>query len=317
MNLDDWNLPVIKKLSISDTKGKRYNFDLPLGGFGISRYVSDEALYKIALQKGVTVLTKTKVQDIVFADEQLTIQTQSGNYQATIAAGTFGKRSNLDIKWERGFTQQKPGKLNNYVGVKYHIRYPVPADTISLHNFKNGYCGISQVEENKCCLCYLTTAANLQSAGNSIKQMEEQVLYKNPLLQQIFTRAEFLYKEPLTISQVSFHKKTQVENHVLLMGDAAGMITPLCGNGMSMAMHAAKIAFSNIDLFLQHNITRNEMESSYTTQWRQHFQQRLQMGRLVQRCFGNDLATSLFLRGMNAIPALAKMVIGATHGEIY
>jgi flavin-dependent dehydrogenase len=79
--------------------------------------------------------------------------------------------------------------------------------------------------------------------NNSIAQMEQNILWQNPLLKEIFTKAKFLYSEPLVISQVSFDRKQQVENHVLMIGDAAGLITPLCGNGMSMAMHASKIAF--------------------------------------------------------------------------
>jgi hypothetical protein len=44
--------------------------------------------------------------------------------------------------------------MNNYIGVKYHVYYDCPADLISLHNFNDGYCGISHVEDNQCCLCY-------------------------------------------------------------------------------------------------------------------------------------------------------------------
>jgi flavin-dependent dehydrogenase len=55
-----------------------------------------------------------------------------------------------------------------------------------------------------------------------------------------------------------------VQDHVLMLGDAAGMITPLCGNGMSMAMHSAKLAFTEINNFLQQKISRNEMEKNYS-----------------------------------------------------
>src|SRR6202012_2587619 len=105
-------------------------------------------------------------------------------------------------------------------------------DTIALHNFQGGYCGISRVENDKCCLCYLTTAANLKQNGNDIKKMEEQVLMKNPQLKRILTNATHLYEQPLTISQISFARKEQIYGHVLLSGDSAGLITPLCGNGM-------------------------------------------------------------------------------------
>ncbi len=58
-----------------------------------------------------------------------------------------------------------------------------------------------------------------------------------------FLNQNFYLTEPVTISQISFEKKSQVENHVLMLGDAAGMITPLCGNGMSMAFIPQRLLF--------------------------------------------------------------------------
>ncbi len=185
---------------------------------------------------------------------------------------------------------------------------------IALHNFTDGYCGISNIEEGKTCLCYLTTAKNLRQNGNSIKQMEAAVLHKNPQLKNIFQHAEFLYKEPLTISQVSFSKKSQVENHVLMAGDAAGMIPPLCGNGMSMAMHAGMLACNNTHLYLQHKITRTQMEQRYTTEWKTLFSKRLFTGRIVQSIFGGDTTTALFLKAVEKNAWLAQKLISSTHG---
>ena len=73
-----------------------------------------------------------------------------------------------------------------------------------------------------------------------------QVRREFQVLKKIFDECEMLYNQPLVISQISFSNKTQVEDHLLMIGDAAGMITPLCGNGMSMAMHGSAIAFSFI-----------------------------------------------------------------------
>ncbi len=315
LTLKEFDVPIIKKLQLTDVRGKLYEFDLDLGGVGISRYKLDNALYEIAKAKGVCVLTSVKVVDVSFENNVFTTQTTTGNFISKIAAGTFGKRSNLDIKWKRDFITQKPDKLNNYIGVKYHIRYPFQKDNIALHNFYNGYCGISNIEENKCCFCYLTTASHLKENNNSVSQMEKKVLWKNPVLKEIFNNAEFLYNQPLVISQISFSKKEQVENHVLMIGDSAGLITPLCGNGMSMAMHAGKLAFENIQDFLEQKISRQQMEQQYTNQWKQHFNKRLFMGRMVQRLFGNNTTTSLFLKIMHNMPWLANKLIRSTHGE--
>ena len=313
--LADWSLPLIRRLKVSDTNGKAYDFKLPLGGFGVSRYQLDNSLYQLALQKGATILVSCKVNDVVYEDDHFNIQTQSGNYSAKVATACDGKRSNLDIKWDRRFTSTKPGKLNNFIGVKYHIQYPQPVDTISLHNFIDGYCGISRIENDTCCLCYLTTAENLHRSGNSIPEMEKNILARNTQLKNIFENAIQVYEQPLTISQISFQQKTQVENHVLMLGDAASMITPLCGNGMSMAMHAGKIAFENIRNFLSGHSTRMQMEQRYKTQWQGEFGFRTKVGRAVQYFFGGSLSTSLFLTSMHAFPGVSGMIIKQTHGK--
>lgn len=313
--LKEMHLPIIKRLHVSSPDGKLFEQLLPLGGFGISRFTLDQKLFELAKQSGVTVLEETKVNDINYTNNQFLLQSSIANISSTIVCGSFGKRSNIDIKWNRSFVQQKPNKLNNYIAVKYHIKTSYPADLISLHNFENGYCGISQIEEGKYCLCYLTTAGNLAKSKNNIQQMEKEILYQNPHLQKIFTTAEFLYDAPLTISQISFDKKQQVENHVLLIGDAGGMITPLCGNGMSMALHGSKLAFEQIDAFLQKKISRTEMEDRYQQQWQQHFASRLRTGRLIQRFFGKSWLTNLFVQAFRRFPFLTTPLIRQTHGK--
>lgn len=315
--LSKLNLPVIKQLEVSSPQGNIFQHELPLGGFGVSRYKLDEMLATIARQHNVLLLEETKVNDVIFQSNAFDIHTSAGEFTASVAAGCFGKRSNLDVKWNRNFVQQKPNKLNNYIGVKYHINIDRPADVIALHNFENGYCGISQIEDGKFCLCYLTTAVNLQKSNNSIEQMEKTILCKNPQLKKIFDEAEFLYSSPVTISQISFEQKQQVEQHVLMIGDAGGMITPLCGNGMSMAMHGSKLAFEQVHAFLQHEITRAQMEECYSRNWQQQFAKRLKTGRLIQGLFGKSSVTNLFINSVKTLPFLAKPLIRLTHGQSY
>ena len=147
--------------------------------------------------------------------------------------------------------------------------------------------------------------------------MEQNVLYKNPVLKTVFSNSDFLYDTPLSISQISFEKKQQQKNHVLMLGDAAGMITPLCGNGMSMAMHSSKLAFNEMNDFLQRKISRNEMEWNYAASWKKNFAKRLAAGRIVQRFTGNETSTTYFLKLMKSLPFLSKAVIRSTHGKAF
>jgi len=313
--LSQMNLPIIRRVLVTAPNGKKVEHGLPLGGVGISRFKLDSLMAEIATNSGVQIVEGTRADSIDFNDELFDIQCSMFNVQSKVAAGTFGKRSNLDIKWKRNFIVQKQNRLNNYIGVKYHVQSNWPTDLIALHNFKNGYCGISQIENGNFCLCYLTTAHNLAQSGNSIHKMETSILCGNPHLKKIFAESKILYEAPVTISQISFAKKNQVQDHVLMIGDAAGMIAPLCGNGMSMALHASKIAFEQIHLFLQDKISRPQMEQAYTDQWQKHFAKRLRTGRMIQRFFGSPLLSNVLISSLKPFPFLIDSLITQTHGQ--
>ncbi|HXS56190.1 MAG TPA: FAD-dependent monooxygenase [Hanamia sp.] len=315
LNLSRLHLPIIQKLIVSAPDGSFLNTPLDPGGFGISRFFLDNELKNIAIENGAIIYDDTKVSDVLFKEDGFIVAFNGGRIATPVVAAAFGKRSNLDARWKRNFMLRKPGKLNNYIGVKYHIKGNFSEDTIALHNFKDGYCGISKIENECYCLCYLTTAKNLKENNNSIKKMEQKVLYKNPILKKIFLESSFLFSAPVTISQISFDKKMQVENHILMLGDAAGMITPLCGNGMSMALHSAKIAFENIQSFLDKKISRDEMEKQYVHQWQRQFASRLSTGRFIQKLFGRELITNLFIKIIKYFPFIIRKMIRQTHGK--
>jgi flavin-dependent dehydrogenase len=307
----------IRRLRLSTPAGKNIYTKLDLGGFGISRYTIDNELGKLAVAKGAEVLTGTKVTDIAFTNGLFTVANNNDTYAAKLVIGSYGKRDTLDKKLKREFIRQHTG----YTGVKYHIEIDYPADEIGLDNFKDGYCGISKVEGNTYNLCYLSYRAP-KDEFKSIPELEEKVLFKNPVLRDIFSRAKFKWDAPLVITQISFAPKKPVENNILMCGDTAGLITPLCGNGMSMAIGGAKLLTGLIEEsgILQHDqipeAARKQLEGAYEQLWNKRFKTRLYWGRTIQRFFGNTGLTSTFLNTVHAVPPLERKLISLTHGEI-
>jgi menaquinone-9 beta-reductase len=314
------HLPIIDTLMLSGPNGKSLTIKLPLGGFGISRYEIDCSLSEIAKESGVLLLEETKVDSVSF-EEKFLIKYSGPHHsstkqiEASVCCGAYGKRSNIDVKWKRNFTTESNPKTNNYIAIKYHVKTNWADNVIGLHNFKDGYCGISKIEEDRYCLCYITTAANLKRSDNSIAQMQENVLFLNPVLKKIFSESEFLFQQPVVISQISFSKKLPIENHVLMLGDAAGMITPLCGNGMSMALHSSKLAANCIQNFLEKKVDRKTMETRYEQLWKKEFSTRLRMGRILQSFFGAEWLSNLFVSTLKTFPFLSKLIIKQTHGQ--
>jgi flavin-dependent dehydrogenase len=314
MPLKELHLPLIDTLLLTAPNGKALTTKLPLGGFGISRFLLDSSLAQMAGNHGVTILQNTKVDDVK-CDKDFTVAFSGKSIRAKFCCGAFGKRSNLDIKWSRAFVHDQNNRLNNYIGIKYHVRTDWKPNVIGLHNFENGYCGISKIEDEKYCLCYMTKAENLKASKNNIEQMQEEILFQNPHLRNIFLQAEILQNFPVTISQISFSKKTKVENGMLMLGDAAGMITPLCGNGMSIALHTSKIAAQLIDQLLQGKIARSEVAFRYQKQWQSNFSGRLRTGRVIQSFFGSNKLSNALVSTFNALPFLAGPLIRLTHGK--
>ncbi|MBP9884361.1 MAG: NAD(P)/FAD-dependent oxidoreductase, partial [Chitinophagales bacterium] len=231
--LREMQLPVINMLQVSSAGGNMVTHPLAPGGFGISRFLLDSSLAAIAKSKGVQIFEDTRAEEIALQGDLMAVQAGRNQYLAKVVIGAYGKRSNIDKQLQRSFIALPKKADANWVGVKYHIKSDLEPNIIQLHNFKGGYCGISKVEGDHYCLCYLTKAENLKAFGGSIRRMEEELLSLNPLLKKIFfNRNHFLFEQPETISQVSFESKKAVEKNVLMLGDAAGLIAPLCGNGM-------------------------------------------------------------------------------------
>jgi menaquinone-9 beta-reductase len=312
--LDDLKLPKLTQLGISAVSGFMLESKLSLGGFGISRYSLDHYLAEIARANGVTLHENCKVNDVQNLQENGNeISTVKGVFYAKIVCGSFGKYAPNFAKNEDKSASKQP----NYIGVKYHIESNLANNRIELHNFKDGYCGISKVDMNRFCLCYLSKSSNLQSAGNDLKKMEETVLYQNPFLKKHFTNSKFLYDKPLIISNVYFEPKTTNQNGVLLLGDAAGAITPLCGNGMSMAMRSSKILANLLIAYFDEKIDKKTLFEQYKLSWKQNFNTRIYAGKYLQHLFGKKTSTEMALKTLSYLPSITQKVIGLTHGKVF
>lgn len=301
----------IDQLTLSSVSGRSFHMPLDLGGFGVSRYNFDQWLVEKARQSGVQILEQTRAQEVTFANGLFTITTDKDDqFVSQLVIAAHGKRAKLDQTLNRSFIQKK----SPYVGVKYHVTTDLPSNEIALHNFRGGYCGVSKVDGNRFNICYMTERKAMRENGG-VKGLEQQVLYKNPLLKSLFQNSEFLLKKPEVINEISFEQKEPVYDHMLMTGDAAGMITPLCGNGMAMAIHSASILSGIIlDHLQKDQFDLPSIEAAYTKMWNAKFATRLWAGRKIQTLFGNGIASELAIFTGKAFRPIARGLMRQTHG---
>ncbi|RNL55498.1 NAD(P)/FAD-dependent oxidoreductase [Pedobacter jejuensis] len=311
IDLDELFPAKITTLQFTSNSGKSVNTKLPLGGIGLSRYAIDEFLYHKAIKNGVNIITDA-VLTIKFVDNIFNVETSNGkHFKANHVIGAYGKRATIDVKLERRFITKK----SPFLAVKAHYNSNFDDNLVSLNNFAGGYCGVSKVENNNLNICYLADYNSFKK-HKSIEAYQENVLYKNKNLKAIFENATMIFDVPLTISQISFEAKEPVFNHILMIGDTAGLIHPLCGNGMAMAIHSAKIVS---ELLIQyHNgeiASRIELEKVYEFSWKKLFSNRLQMGRILSSILSNKTFENFAMKAITSMPFVLNKIIRNTHGK--
>lgn len=302
----------ISRLQFSTQSGNSLEMELPQGGFGISRYALDNLLYQQAVKNSVEV-KQEKVNEVTFSENAFKIITSEGEYEADVVLGAFGKRSHLDRSLERDFFQ-KPAP---WMAAKWHFSAEdFPDDLVALHNFSGGYCGLSKTESGAVNLCYLASYESFKPHKDP-EVFQEKVLRKNPFLDSFLKDAKPLFGNPLAIAQVSFSKKDAVHDHIIMLGDAAGLIHPLCGNGMAMAIHSGKIASEVLlnQLKKPEEFSRKQLEKEYQKEWQQQFTGRLTAGKWLQKLLLNQSLAEISQAIVAKMPFLMPKIIRTTHGN--
>ena len=302
----------IDRLELSHKTGSILRTELPLGGIGISRYALDHRMYQAALKKGVEILFDT-AELVKFRDNSFEIRTGAGKIiESQIVIGAFGKRSALDKSLDRNFIRHKAP----WLGVKAHYRmHDYPDNLVGLHAFEGGYGGLSKTETGDINFCYLASYSSFKPYGN-IEAYNREVVSQNPHIRRMLQDSEILFDKPLSIAQISFEKKNIIEDHMLMCGDSAGLIHPLCGNGMAMAIHSAQIASDLVLKFLNNTeFKRADLEAEYHRKWQAAFSNRMSWGRMLQSLLLNHRVASGLIKTFTLSQGLTKALIRKTHGK--
>lgn len=305
--LSDMQLPKIHQLVISSESRLELSAPLEQGGFGISRILLESELRQSAMKHGVH-LHFAKALDVKQQNELSEIVTTNGSVYARLVGGSYGKIT-------PHFLTEKTNN-QEFVAVKYHLPETVESHKIELFKYAQGYGGFSQVENNTLCICYLVKASALRRyEKDKIKSFEQDVLMKNKRVAHFFEEIHEKNIPSVTISRMYFKPKGTANETLLLLGDAAGAITPLSGNGMSVAMRTTALLTPYILDFLENKITRTELNSLYANTWNKHFKFHLWKGNAIQKLFFMNGLSSVFLTLVNRIPFLSRAIIKSTYGK--
>jgi flavin-dependent dehydrogenase len=289
----------------------------PAPAIGISRYTLDAALADYAVQQGARLQTKARVTAIEGSLKDgftLTVRQPDGvqMIRARSVIAAHGKRSNIDRTLNRAFLNRP----QPFVGLKRHFHGAPLPQHLDLHIFPGGYCGMSEVEDGTMNVCLLVRQEVFQNAAGepaSIDNFIDWMVDQNPYLGEWLRQAVPVEDEWLSISQIPFMNKGAVQDDILFAGDSAGMIAPLAGDGMAMALHSGKLAAKSIDRWLSGAISSDQMLRDYARTWQQTFAMRLRLGRTLQSIMLRPALLSPGLKLINLMPRLGDFIVTQTR----
>ena len=226
-----------------------------------------------------------------------------------------GKRAALDRALNRRFLNQP----QPFVALKRHFRGPPLPGRIELHTFPGGYCGLSALEQaagpgaaNVCFLAHNSAWQPVAAGPESSERFIAWMRAQSPTLDAWLAQAAPLGDRWLSIAQVPFGPKPPVEGEVLMAGDAAGLIAPLAGDGIAMALRGGQLAAAHITAGLRGQPPR-QLRAAYARAWQREFGSRLRVGRLAQAFLLRPRWLALGLRLLQAAPALGTYLVTHTR----
>lgn len=301
----------IDRVLLSTTAGTAYESALPGTALGLSRYTLDHLLFQQAHAAGATALDGTAATEVAGTlAEGFTVRTRDDAISARLVVGAYGKRSVLDRKLERPFL----ARHHPYVGFKAHYEGIELAGLIEMHAFPGGYCGLSQVEGGRVNVCWIGREDALKRNGGTPESMLAAACASNPLLDRQMRRLHRVSASFKAVSQVSFSPRTAWAGDVCMVGDTAGMIAPMCGDGMAMALRSAEIAAPLLDAFLNTQQRPADLKQHYEARWNREFSLRMRLGRWLHHAYGHPTVSRLGVAVCRQVPALGRWFIRNTRG---
>lgn len=218
--------------------------DLPFSALSLSRSVLDEALLARAVDRGCRMLRGSAVASLLRHDHRWSAGLSSG---ATVLAGhVFLATGKHDLRgWARA-----AGRQNDLVGFKLHGRLaPEPTNALrggmELFLFRDGYGGLSLVEDGIANLCLVVRKARLQRLGGWPALLRT-MLAECAALRTLLKDAQPLWERPLAISSIPYgylaSRAAAGHDGLWPVGDQIAVIPSFTGDGMSIALHSASLA---------------------------------------------------------------------------
>lgn len=243
----------------------RSELPLPFEALSLSRRILDEALLGRAATAGVEVRRGRRVTGATRkgAGWEVSLE-RDGTLRAHHLLLATGKH---DLRgWKR-----PAGRQSDLLGFKTYWRLAdagTLAGTVELHLFPGGYAGLELVDGGRANLCLVIRRAVVSSLAGRWEGILSHVLANCPRLEAHLAGATSCTSKPLAIAAIPYGLLQERSDGVWRLGDQAAVIPSFTGEGMSIALHSARLGSSFLAAGRSPEEFQRRLASSLQTQVR-------------------------------------------------
>ena len=256
----------------------KIDYEFPVGTpWNITRTVFDNAVLEAARDVGAEVMTQTRIKDYEF-NGGVTVKTSNGDFKGKMVVGATGPADKLAsmVREKRNIKPWSDSQMGTalmwepHVGKEFIDKTYSKNSSLLVHFKPGGIEGYGWVFPKKEIL-------NIGFGGynrtiKSIKIKEIWTDYINLLKEDGYFPEEQevppVKGAPLPLDGPI---KATTMDYTLLVGDSAGMVSPLSGEGIYYGMHAGKIAIDTIKKALETNDFSQKNLDQYHRDWNKVF----------------------------------------------
>ena len=296
-------------------RGASLEVPLSAEAMGISRFALDSVLQASAAEAGARLLEGYSVTSVLSSESGYRVECINSNKQklaihARIAIGAGGRRMGNLLRERR---PEIP--VSSYIGIKSHFTRSDRMPIVDLYFFRGGYLGIAPVERDRFNVAAIVRRSVYPKlpASAAIERILGEATRRIPALKERLAGAAPIPGTEAAAYPVTISSGPCAWSGMPLIGDAAAVIPPFCGDGMAMALRSAELCAPHADAYLRGEATLSQWRDVYTRQLEQHLGDALRWGSRLERMLSRPGFASLLLRVGRFAPGLAERAVRATR----
>jgi flavin-dependent dehydrogenase len=274
--IDAAGSPAIRRCRIVGSRRTR-EFKFPHEARGVSRLFLDDLLFRTAVAAGATPFAGWTATNLLPNEVAIAADGETRTLRARVIIGAWGRWGRFDAQLQRAFVRDRSHR--NFGFKRHYVRRGQAADdAIELYSFGRGYLGVSAIEGGLTNICGLVHAGRLAGHKGRWDSFVDAIRGEESQLERMYSGFEPAQEHFLSSEPVIFRGRSTVERGVLMLGDASGIIDPLTGSGMTMAIQSALVAAPHVVRMLTTSDAHRE-EENYRREHRRMFRRRISWSR--------------------------------------